>query len=809
MLMTTVRPLLRSITLAIISFVLSTALVWAQPHEGGKEVYGYFYKGKIITLTPSRVYMAVRETGETYSKIVKSLALEKDPLSKLPAVQFHKFGLYRIPTSIYKSPALDIYSELERIARTTSDEIQPVFEQGLSLLIPSDMVIVKFVAPTTKGEAERYFKKFRESQGILNVRANRQNTYVLQIDNPANGRVYSVSQFFTGQYAVKFAEPNHIVVPLDDLQAPQGFIKESMPPAKQQGRKKGSSSKENSPVTWITLVDEGFEEGTLPDGWRTQPWRLYNAVDVHWSVTDFRKLTGQFCAYASGGGSVGVAPQGDYPNNVDSHLFSPLLNLAAYEEVYVGLWFYAKYQDPGPYCRLNDSGRLSIYDEKSGTYGPLGRLTLCYTGDLTVDPTTRYGWRYALFRLLPYHRRNGVRIAFIFHSDHDIGAEGLYIDNVRIVATQNVDTAPIGNDTYSARQYEFRNSGQIAGKGKDINDMNIPESWNLVSVSPRILVAVIDSGVDPHPDLRLDPGYDPDGNEGGYARSRHGTAVAGNVGAIGDNAKGVMGTAPGVRIMPIYSGSTIGEASNAFYVAVEKGANILTNSWGWTGAPSAIFEEAVTFALESGCVVLFASGNGPIYPPWTYEVAYPCNLTGTNDIICVGASSQTDQHKSAASSDGQYWWGSSYIGDGPDVVAPGPWSYSTDLKGSRGYNSGYLIDPQDRVSADYTPRFGGTSSSTPKVAGVVALMLSADPSLTPAEVKSILCSTADDIDAPGIDDKTGAGRVNAYAAVCKAKNYIGVGLICIPMGPIIVISVVILPFIVVLLWRWRQSRRGK
>ena len=140
-------------------------------------------------------------------------------------------------------------------------------------------------------------------------------------------------------------------------------------------------------------------------------------------------------------------------------------------------------------------------------------------------------------------------------------------------------------------------------------------------------------------------------------------------------------------------------------------------------------------------------------------------MCGTTDVICVGASSPTDEHKAAASSDGQFSWGSSYVGDGPDVVAPGPWSYSTDRLGVDGYNDGSLIDPTDPTSADYNPGFGGTSSSTPKVAGIVALMLSANPDLTPAEVKQVLRNTAEDIDAPGIDDKTGAGRVNAYKAV--------------------------------------------
>ena len=103
-------------------------------------------------------------------------------------------------------------------------------------------------------------------------------------------------------------------------------------------------------------------------------------------------------------------------------------------------------------------------------------------------------------------------------------------------------------------------------------------------------------------------------------------------------------------------------------------------------------------------------------------------------------------------------------------MAPGPWSYTTDIQGASGYNNGAMIDPSDPLTADYTPSFGGTSSATPKVAGIVALMLSANPGLTPGEAKQILRETADDIDAPGVDDKTGYGRVNAYRAVQRALS---------------------------------------
>jgi len=64
-------------------------------------------------------------------------------------------------------------------------------------------------------------------------------------------------------------------------------------------------------------------------------------------------------------------------------------------------------------------------------------------------------------------------------------------------------------------------------------------------------------------------------------------------------------------------------------------------------------------------------------------------------------------------------------------------------------------------------RFGGTSAATPHIAGIAALLLQSQPGLTPAQVKTVLNSTAIDIDAPGVDNNAGAGRVDALAAICS------------------------------------------
>jgi subtilisin family serine protease len=452
-------------------------------------------------------------------------------------------------------------------------------------------------------------------------------------------------------------------------------------------------------------------------------------------------------------------------------LRSPRYDLSPFEEVYVELWFYAKNEmvtDKAGKTEFPDVGSLVV--RNASVKSPSGRdMRVRYDGDCTRDPTTRNGWRRLLFRVPPSFRKPGTWFELLYRSNAANRFEGIYIDDVRIVATHDVDVRPLGNDLYGGRHWGMRNTGQIAGLGNDGNDMHVPEAWDLVKVSPEVVLAVIDSGVElNHPDLRLVQGYDSDGSRGGgpkSARDDHGTSVAGDAGAIKDNARGVVGTAPGLKIMPVYRGSTPADFAGAIDVAVGKGARILCNSWGWQGAPSRAVEDAVKDAVAANAVVLFAAGNGPDRAPWSYDVVFPGRLTGECDVICVGASSPTDEHKSASSSDGEFTWGSSYVGPGPDVCAPGPWSYSTDRLGKEGYNDGSSLR-----DADYDPGFTGTSSATPKVAGIVALMLSANPSLTPAQVKSILRKTADDIGEPGVDDRTGAGRVNALKAVRSALD---------------------------------------
>jgi len=762
------------LTLIVISCMMSSIPMPASAATETSEYpdYSYYYKGKLIIQNPSERYIAIEDQAAEARRFIETQQLKRAPISDRVELKNLRLGIYVLPVrqddTSSKSKSV---AELRSVAPKAAG-VQPVFEQGQALLIPTNEVIVGFDGNTAYADAVSYFSQLRGTLGILKIEEHRKNAFILNIDNHSNGRAYDVSRQLSRLNGIRFAEPNHLIIQFDMPQTPVSPDIEARRTQPVQTASRAFETTHNSPVTWTELVNEGCEGMGLPAGWTTGRFDA-TFTDAQWNTTNFRSHAGARSCYATGAGTAGVAAPGDYPNNAYSWLNTPTLDLSVFEEVYVELWFYARYQDPGGWngCSVRDFGGIDVIDATTGLeISPEPYyLAICEEGDLTLDPTTDTGWRRALMRIPPDLRINNVQIRFFFSSNPSVTEEGLYVDQIRIVGTADVDTEPLGNDTYSARHYEFKNAGQIAGLGDDSNDMNIPEAWNLVTLSNSIVVAIIDSGVDlGHADLNLDTGYDPDGSVGGSARSSHGTSVAGNAGAIGDNSIGVMGTAPGVRIMPVYRGSTNSENADAIDTAVANGADILSNSWGWVGAPSTDIEDAITDALAANVVVLFAAGNGPDRSPWTYDVAFPASLCGTTDVICVGASSPTDEHKAAASSDGSFWWGSSYLGDGPDVVAPSPWSYTTDRSGADGYNDGSLIDPTDPASADYTPTFGGTSSSTPKVAGIVALMLSANPGLTPAQVKQILRDTADDIDQPGVDDKTGAGRVNAYAAVRDA-----------------------------------------
>jgi trimeric autotransporter adhesin len=285
----------------------------------------------------------------------------------------------------------------------------------------------------------------------------------------------------------------------------------------------------------------------------------------------------------------------------------------------------------------------------------------------------------------------------------------------------------------------FANVADLGGNNWGADLVNAPEAWARGYRGQGIIVAVVDTGVDyNHTDLdaniwtntREIAGNGIDDDRNGYIDDvhgwdfvqgdndamdvqGHGTHVAGTI-AAENNGVGNTGVAYGARIMPVRvlgdngSGSFVDIARGIRYAA-DNGARVINLSLGG-GSGSPEMDAAINYAAQRGAVVVMASGNDGAAAP-----GYPARLATTTGIA-VGA---VDRFKQAATFSNAAGTNSAM----QYVVAPGVDIYSTQLGG------GYRL-------------LNGTSMATPHVAGVVALMLSANPNLTAAQVRSILTSTA-------------------------------------------------------------------
>jgi subtilisin family serine protease len=320
------------------------------------------------------------------------------------------------------------------------------------------------------------------------------------------------------------------------------------------------------------------------------------------------------------------------------------------------------------------------------------------------------------------------------------------------------------NDPLWNQQWSLLNTGQHSGiVGADIR---VVPAWAFTRGS-NVNVAVIDEGIQlDHTDLQANllPGYDaifntPGGGPINNIKDKHGTACAGIIGAIADNNFGISGVAPECRIIPIRGfsdsrkdGSTESIA-RAINWAWQNGADIISNSYKWD-SESDLIDMAIHNASTQGrgnlgSIVIYGSGNSG-----GSTVKYPGRLP---EAIAVGNMSMCNQRANPQSCDNKNSYGSSY-GVDLDLMAPGMKIATLDLGGGT------------------TTDFGGTSAACPHVAGVVALMLSANPNLTLPEVRRILqysCNkvgaycynwTSDHPDGPW-NNQMGYGRINAYNAV--------------------------------------------
>jgi len=313
------------------------------------------------------------------------------------------------------------------------------------------------------------------------------------------------------------------------------------------------------------------------------------------------------------------------------------------------------------------------------------------------------------------------------------------------------DDLYVPNDTDFPKLWGLYNHGQTVDGVTGTNDADIDATlaWNDERGDKNVIVAVIDTGVDyNHPDLKNNilPRGAEDWNFASSTSSdpmdggSHGTHVAGTAAAV-DNQIGVVGVAPKCSIMPIRinlsSGMNANRADAINYVSAQARSKkynryVINCSWKMSGHHSGVYLAIRKAVLNSNVVVVFAAGNANknINVTPEYPAVYP-------EVISVAATDQKDRRASFSN-----------YGQKIDVSAPGVNIYSTTPSGNYSYKD-------------------GTSMAAPHVAGLAALIWSKNASLKNSEVRKIIETTTDNIDAknPGFVGKLGKGRINAYKAI--------------------------------------------
>jgi len=268
-----------------------------------------------------------------------------------------------------------------------------------------------------------------------------------------------------------------------------------------------------------------------------------------------------------------------------------------------------------------------------------------------------------------------------------------------------------------------------------LRKIGAPAAWSTTTGNSNVVIAVLDTGVDgTHPDLapNMVAGWNVYGNNSNASDTGgHGTAVAGTAVTSSNNGIGVAGVAWGCKIMPVRITDSTGyalwsDAAKGLTWAADHGARVANLSF--VASDSSTVKSAAQYFQSKGGVVTVSAGNYSTFDA-TADNPYVLTISATEPTDVLASFSNT--------------------GNNVDLAAPGTNIRTTGFAGS-----------YQAVS--------GTSFSAPIVAGLAALVISANPSLTANQVQDIMKQSADDLGAAGWDPSFGWGRVNAARAVALA-----------------------------------------
>ena len=301
-----------------------------------------------------------------------------------------------------------------------------------------------------------------------------------------------------------------------------------------------------------------------------------------------------------------------------------------------------------------------------------------------------------------------------------------------------------------------------------LNKMQLPQAWNLTTGSPTVTVGVLDSGIDPnHEDLKanlntsLGQNYTDDGLAAWTDPVGHGTHVAGIIGAVGNNGKGIAGVCWNVKLVSLRvfkrtydeNGNIKGTGKMDWVVdAVKYAINHQIPIINYSGSGNSQNKTLRDAISNYPGLLVCSAGNGkdhdnndktpniPVDMDTDSLKFYPACYPNDN-IISVANTTSSDQLAST----------SNYGATTVDLGAPGSNIYSTIPGCSYDYKS-------------------GTSMASPQVAGVAALIQAYNPNMDALQIKQVILNSVDPVSALSGKCVSG-GRLNAYKALQKTQSY--------------------------------------